>query len=160
FRKPAGAVLLDSLEGFEGVEFKSLGRQVVAPGSVHPTGGLYRWAPDSPPLHDMPDLPARLVEAVRRPDRPRKQAAGAGELTPEQLAKTLEQLDPCDFGEKQHDRWRDLMMACHFATDGEGRQEFIDWCMGDGHYRGQEWIVGRRWDSLHADRGDAIRTAT
>lgn len=160
FRKPAGAVLLDSLEGFEGVEFKSLGREVVAPGSVHPTGGLYRWAPDSPPLHDMPDLPARLVEAVRRPDRPRKQAAGAGELTPEQLAKTLEQLDLCDFGEKQHDRWRDLMMACHFATDGEGRQEFIDWCMGDGHYRGQEWIVGRRWDSLHADRGDAIRTAT
>jgi len=32
--------------------------------------------------------------------------------------------------------------------------------MGDGHYRGQEWIVGRRWDSLHADRDDAIQTAT
>jgi hypothetical protein len=160
FRKPAGAVLLDSVDGFEGVEFKSLGRQVVAPGSVHPSGGMYRWAPGSPPLHDMPDLPARLVEAVRRPDRPKKQAAGAGELTPEQLAKTLEQLDPCDFGENQHDRWRDLMMACHFATDGEGRQEFIDWCMGDGNYRGQEWKVGRRWDSLHADRDEAVTTAT
>ena len=35
FRKPKGAVLLDSVEGFEGVEFKSLGRQVVAAGSVH-----------------------------------------------------------------------------------------------------------------------------
>ncbi len=45
FRKPGGAVLLDSVEGFEGVEFKSLGRQVVAPGSVHPSGGMYRWAP-------------------------------------------------------------------------------------------------------------------
>jgi len=121
FRKPVGAALLDSVEGFEGVEFKSLGRQVVAAGSVHPTGGLYRWASDSPPLHDMPDLPARLVEMARRSDRPKKQAAGAGELTPEQLAKTLEQLDPCNFGENQHDRWRDLMMACHFATEGEGR---------------------------------------
>lgn len=160
FRKPAGTVLLDSVDGFAGVEFKSLGRQVVAPGSVHPTGGLYRWAPDSPPLHRMPDLPARLVEAARRPDRAKKQATGAGELTPEQLAATLEQLDPCDFGENQHDRWRDLMMACHFATDGEGRQEFIDWCMGDGHYRGQEWKVGRRWDSLHADRDEAVTTAT
>lgn len=160
FRKPAGAVLLESVDGFEGVELKSLGRQVVAAGSVHPTGGLYRWASDSPPLGDMPDLPARLVEKARRPDRPKKQATGAGELTPEQLAATLEQLDPCDFGENQHDRWRDLMMACHFATDGEGRQEFIEWCMGDGHYRGQEWKVGRRWDSLHADRDEAVTTAT
>ncbi len=160
FRKPAGVVLLESVDGFEGVELKSLGRQVVAPGSVHPTGGLYRWASDSPPLHDMPDLPARLVEKARRPDRPKKQATGAGELTPEQLAETLAQLDPCDFGENQHDRWCDLMMACHFATDGEGRQEFIDWCMGDGDYRGQEWKVGRRWDSLHADRDEAVTTAT
>lgn len=160
FLKPAGAVLLDSVDGFEGVEFKSLGRQVVVPGSVHPTGGLYRWAPDSPPLHEMPDLPARLVEAARRPDRPKKQAAGAGELSPEQLAETLAQLDPCDFGENQHKRWLDLMMACHFATKGEGRQEFIDWCMGDGNYRGQEWKVGRRWDSLHAERDEAVTTAT
>jgi len=160
FRKPAGAVLLDSVEGFAGVEFKSLGRQVVAAGSVHPTGGLYRWAPDSQPLHKTPDLPAGLVEAARRPDRPTKQMAGAGELTPEQLARTLEQLDPHDFGENQHRRWQDLMMACHFATEGSGRQEFIDWCMRDGHYSGQEWTVGRRWDSLHADRGEAIGTAT
>lgn len=160
FRKPAGVVLLDSVDGFAGVELKSLGRQVVAAGSVHPTGGLYRWASDSPPLPDMPDLPAKLVEKARKPDRPKKQVTGAGELTPEQLAETLAQLDPCDFGEKQHDRWRDLMMACHFATDGEGRQEFIDWCMGDGHYLGQEWIVGRRWDSLHADRDEAVTTAT
>ncbi|WP_329890297.1 AAA family ATPase [Stenotrophomonas muris] len=160
FRKPAGAVLLESVDGFEGVELKSLGRQVVAAGSVHPTGGLYRWAPDSPPLHKIPDLPARLVEAARRPDRPTKQAVGAGELTPEQLAKTLAQLDPCDFGENQHKRWLDLMMACHFATEGSGRQEFIDWCMGDGHYSGQEWKVGRRWDSLHADRDEAVTTAT
>ncbi|MCX5473663.1 bifunctional DNA primase/polymerase [Alcaligenes sp. A-TC2] len=64
FRKPAGVVLLESVEGFEGVELKSAGRQVVAAGSVHPTGGMYRWAPDSPPLHDMPDLPVRLVRHV------------------------------------------------------------------------------------------------
>jgi hypothetical protein len=161
FHKPAGVVLLESVDGFEGVELKSLGRQVVAAGSVHPSGGLYRWAPDSPPLGDMPDLPARLVEKARRPDRPKKQATGAGELTPEQLAETLEQLDPCDFGRgSDHKRWENLMMACHFATDGEGRQEFIDWCMGDGHYRGEEWKVGRRWDSLHADRDEAVTTAT
>ncbi|WP_300621407.1 AAA family ATPase [Dokdonella sp.] len=156
FRKPAGAVLLDSVDGFEGVELKSLGRQVVAPGSVHPTGGLYRWAPDSPPLHDMPDLPARLVEAARRPER--RRGAGAGEITAEQLAASLEYLDPMDF--REHDAWRELMMACHHATDGAGRQEFIDWSTSDPKFADHEWIVGRRWDSLHADRDDAVTIAT
>jgi hypothetical protein len=156
FRKPAGAVLLDSVDGFAGVEFKSLGRQVVAPGSVHPTGGLYRWAPDSPPLGDMPDLPARLLEAARRPER--KRATGAGEITAEQLATSLEHLDPTDF--REHDAWRELMMACHHATDGAGRQEFIDWSTSDPKFADHEWIVGRRWDSLHADRDDAVTIAT
>lgn len=156
FRKPAGAVLLDSLEGFEGVELKSLGRQVVAPGSVHPTGGLYRWASDSPPLHAMPELPARLVEAARRPERTR--GTGAGEITPEQLAASLEHLDPADF--REHDAWRELMMACHHATDGAGRQEFIDWSTSDPEFADHEWIIGRRWDSLHADRDDAVTIAT
>ncbi|HTN88826.1 MAG TPA: AAA family ATPase [Sorangium sp.] len=156
FRKPAGAALLDSVEDFEGVEFKSLGRQVVAAGSVHPTGGLYRWAPDSPPLHDMPDLPARLVEMARRPDR--KRGTGAGEINPEQLAASMEHLEPADY--RDHGRWLELMMACHHATDGEGRQEFIDWSTSDPAYADHEWIVGRRWDSLHADRDGAVTIAT
>mgnify|MGYP001222859025 CR=1 FL=1 len=156
FRKPAGAALLDSVDGFEGVEFKSLGRQVVAPGSVHPSGGQYRWAPDSPPLHDMPDLPAKLVEAARRPER--KRSTGAGEITAEQLAASLEHLEPTDF--REHDAWRELMMACHHATDGAGRQEFIDWSTSDPEFADHEWIIGRRWDSLHADRDDAVTIAT
>lgn len=156
FLKPAGVSLLDSVEGFAGIELKSLGRQVVAPGSVHPTGGLYRWAPDSPPLHDMPDLPTRLVEMARRPER--KHSAGAGEITPEQLASSLEYLDPSDY--QDHDRWLELMMACHHATDGEGRQEFIDWSTSDPKFADHEWIVGRRWDSLHADRDGAVTIAT
>ncbi|MCA0394245.1 MAG: AAA family ATPase [Proteobacteria bacterium] len=156
FHKPAGAVLLESVDGFEGVELKSLGRQIVAAGSVHPTGGLYRWAPDSPALPDMPDLPARLVEAARRPER--KRATGAGEITAEQLAASLEHLEPTDF--REHDAWRELMMACHHATDGAGRQEFIDWSTSDPKFADHEWIVGRRWDSLHADRDDAVTIAT
>lgn len=160
FRKPAGVVLLDTVEGYAGLEFKSLGRQVVAAGSVHPNGNHYEWAADSPPLADMPDLPANVLKLARRPERSVGASSGAGELTSEQLAKSLEQLDPADFGERQHERWEDLMMACHYATNGEGRQEFIDWCAGDPTYQDHGWIVGRRWDSLHTDRGDAVRTAT
>lgn len=156
FRKPAEAMLLDTIEGYPGIEFKSFGRQVVAVGSTHPTGGIYSWAPDSPSLHEMPDLPPRLVEMARRPER--KQAKGAGEITPEQLAVSLKHIDASDFSE--HEQWLQLMMACHHATDGEGRQEFIDWSTSDPQYSDHDWIVGRRWDSLHADRDGAVTIAT
>lgn len=156
FRKSAEAVLLDTIEGYPGIEFKSFGRQVVAVGSTHPTGGIYRWAPDSPSLHEMPDLPPRLVEMARRPER--KQAKGAGEITPEQLAVSLEHIDASDFSD--HEQWLQSMMACHHATDGEGRQEFINWSTSDPQYSDHDWIVGRRWDSLHADRDGAVTIAT
>lgn len=158
FRKPADASLLDSLDDYEGVEFKSLGRQVVAAGSVHPNGRHYEWDDLAPPLSEMPEMPAALLRLCRRPTRAHGEAAGLGELTPEMLAETLEQLDAEDF--QDQDTWRDLMMACHHATNGEGRQEFIDWSTQDPKYQDHAWIIGRRWDSLHATSGRGGRPVT
>lgn len=149
FRKPPDVTLLDSLEDYPGVEFKSRGRQVVSAGSIHPTtGGYYSWDDFGPPLSQMPPMPDVLLRLTRRPVRAHGEAAGLGELTPEMLEATLEQLDPEDF--KEHGDWLNLMMACHHATAGEGRQEFIDWSTGDKDYRDDGWVIGRRWDSLHA----------
>ncbi len=148
FRKPADVQLLDSLEDYPGLEFKSHGRQVVAPGSIHPCGRLYEWDDLAPFPEEAPPMPDRLLAMARRPVRAHGEAAGFGELTPEKLAETLEQIDPTDF--RDHDTWRDLMMACHHATAGEGRQEFIDWSTQDPNYLDDAWIIGRRWDSLHA----------
>ena len=69
FRKPPDAQTLESLEQFPGIEFKTIGRQVVAAGSVHPCGGLYRWDEFSPDFTEMPDLPARALDAMLRPVR-------------------------------------------------------------------------------------------
>lgn len=148
FRKPADVQLLDSLEDYPGLEFKSQGRQVVAPGSIHPCGRPYEWDDLAPFPEEAPPMPDRLLAMARRPVRAHGEAAGFGELTPEKLAETLEQIDPTDF--RDHDTWRDLMMACHHATAGEGRQEFIDWSTQDPNYLDDAWIIGRRWDSLHA----------
>ncbi|MCD6077354.1 MAG: hypothetical protein K0R89_1292, partial [Ramlibacter sp.] len=148
FRKPADVTLLDSLEDYQGVEFKSHGRQVVSAGSIHPTGGYYEWDDFAPPLSQMPPMPDALLRLARRATRAHGEAAGLGELTPEMLEATLEQLDPEDF--REHSDWLNLMMACHHATAGDGRQEFIDWSTGDEQYRDDAWIIGRRWDSLHA----------
>lgn len=147
FRKPEGVSLLDSLDDYPGVEFKSLGRQVVAPGSVHPCGVRYEWDDLAPFPEEAPQLPEKLLQLIRRPTKVYGEAAGLGELTPEMLAESLEWLDPTDFSE--HETWLTLMMACHHATAGEGRQEFIDWSTQDPDYRDDAWIIGRRWDSLH-----------
>ncbi|WP_321995970.1 bifunctional DNA primase/polymerase [Xanthomonas citri] len=149
FRKPADVQLLDSLETYPGVEFKSQGRQVVAPGSVHPNGRRYEWDDLAPFPEEAPQVPDALLRLTRRPVRAHGEAAGLGELTPEMLAASLEHLDPCDF--QDHDsQWLPLMMACHHATAGEGRQEFIDWSTQDPKYRDDAWTIGRKWDSLHA----------
>src|SRR3546814_11476311 len=44
------------------------------------------------------------------------------------------------------------MMACHDATAGDGREEFIAWSTSDPQYAADAWIIGRRWDSLHAGK--------
>lgn len=156
FRKPAKEVLLNSLEGFDGIELKSLGRQVVAAGSIHPSGGCYKWAPDSPSLTAMPELPQKLVEAARRPVRAK--GSSAGEISPEQLSKSLEALNPEDF--REYRKWIELGMSCHHATNGEGRQEFIDWSISDAEFADHEWKVGNHWDSFHANRSDVVTIAT
>jgi hypothetical protein len=38
-----GLRLKHTLPEFPGIEFKSVGRQVVAPGSIHPNRGRYEW---------------------------------------------------------------------------------------------------------------------
>ena len=158
FRKPADVQVLDSLGDYAGVEFKSHGRQVVAPGSIHPNGTIYRWDDLAPFPEEAPQVPESLLHLIRRPTRAHGEAAGFGELTPEMLATTLEHLDAEDF--QDHDPWLNLMMACHHATAGEGRQEFIDWSTQDPQYQDDAWIIGRRWDSLHAQAGRGGRPIT
>lgn len=161
--KPADALLRDTLEAYQGVEFKTLGRQVVAPGSVHPgqkaedgvtwvlePGGVYQWTDDflAPLLKDVREAPRALIELARRPGR--IAAVDAGTHDPEELELMLEALDPLAYN-KDHSKWLDLMMACHHATAGEGREEFIAWSTRDPLYSGHGWMIGRRWDTLKTD---------
>jgi hypothetical protein len=150
-KKPEHELLRDTLEAYQGVEFKTLGRQVVAAGSAHPdTGQAYRWDDDAlaVPLSGVREAPPALIEVARRPGR--IASVDAGHRTPEQLGEMLEGLDPTQF--RDHSRWLDLMMAAHHATGGEGRDEWLEWSTSDPEYAKDAWIIGRRWDSLHADQ--------
>lgn len=149
---PAGTLLRDTLDDYQGIEFKAQGRQVVSPGSVHPdTGKPYVWWDDvlDPTPSEVQPAPRQLVELARRPGR--ISAIDAGDYTPEQLGEMLEGLDPTAF--RDHDKWLEIMMASHHATAGEGRDEFLEWSTTDPRYSKDAWLIGRRWDSLHADGG-------
>lgn len=144
---PAGTAVRDTLEKYPGVEFKAYGRQIVAPGSVHPeTRKAYRLVSGS--FADVPYAPEKLIDLVRRPSTPTSE--GAGDYSPDWLASALEFLDPTDF--REHARWLELMMACHHATDGVARDEFLDWSTADPDYADRREEIGKRWDSLHADQ--------
>ncbi|MDT3684753.1 MAG: bifunctional DNA primase/polymerase [Pseudorhodoplanes sp.] len=159
FRKPADGTVVNALAGYKGIEFKSLGRQVVAAGSIHPdTDEPYRFDDDplALTLSEAPKVTAALLDAIRKPSGAQS-ATEAGEITPEQLAEWLEYIDVADYRDEL--RWRELMMACHHATGGEGLEEFVAWSTSDPDYADHGDIIRRRWNSLNTKRGGiTIRT--
>lgn len=156
-RKPADVALRDSLDAYEGVEFKTLGRQVVAAGSVHPgTEKPYLLDALGEPLENAPEAPHALIEVIKRPGRMAGATAGKLRDKPEALEEALSFLDATEFGKGSHERWLQLMLSCHHATAGEGRAEFLAWCATDPEYADQTAMVGRRWDSLHSEGARVI----
>ena len=74
---PEGVSVVEMLDDYPGVEFKSIGRQVVAAGSRHPNGKLYRWSRKHPDIRKgVPMVPTNLLNAIRRPDRGAQRGRG------------------------------------------------------------------------------------
>lgn len=150
FKKPADMSILGSIEDFEGIEFKTHGQQIVAAGSIHPDTKVHYVLKDQHvSIANINSAPEKLLALIQRTTNGYANATDVGELTPERLESTLAQIPVEQY--QDHDLWLKLMMACHFATNGEGRQVFIDWSISDPKYANDSWIIGRRWDSLHID---------
>lgn len=165
FRKPADLRTCGKLDGFNGIDFRSVGGLVVAPGSVHPdTGGIYQVDPAAPPIGDVTEAPFDLLSMLMRPERPNSILPGdrVGRISNGQLAELLAALDPTTYGPGHHDKWFALMAACHDATAGHGLPEWLDWCSRDSLYNNatDEEATTRRWKSLTAGRehGASYRT--
>jgi hypothetical protein len=139
---------------YSGVEFKTIGTQIVTPGSIHPNGNPYKWERSN--VADAPGLPADLLEAITRPER--EATDGGGHISNERLAAALEGLNPEDF--RDHDTWLQILMSCHHCTAGEGREPFLAWSTSDPAYCDAGEEIGRRWDSMHADRKDGVTVAS
>jgi hypothetical protein len=155
-RKPRDVKVIDTLEAYAGVEFKSFGRQVVCPGSIHPSGKLYVWIRPPTSIKELPLIHTNFLNAIHRPVG--SAVKTGGQYSQEKIAECLEALDVTEF--RDHDDWLRLMMACHHASGGDARQEFVEWSASDPRFAAEAEGVGRRWDSLHADRNDGITYRT
>jgi len=150
-RKPSEIEVVDRLDAYKGIEFKSKGRQVVAAGSVHPdTGRLYAFDDDPIALllSEAPEATTVLVDAIRRPISAAS-SGEPGEITPEQLAELLTGLDILGYNDR-YDDWLKIMMSAHFGTNGEGLDEFVAWSLGDPDYADDEAVIRDKWNRLAA----------
>lgn len=67
FKKPARILVANHLKEYPGVEFKSKGRQVVGPGSIHPESlDFYRLIDGGP--GDLNDAPEELLAIIEKKD--------------------------------------------------------------------------------------------
>lgn len=138
----AGRRLRHTLSDLPGIEFKTRGRFVAAPGSPE-----YSWNLASASLPP-PVVPDFILEMIDKPEA--ALAAGTGEWSPEQLADGLSQLDITRY--QDHDAWFSLMCAAHESTNGLGLEEFLQWSLADPVYALDEQVIRDRWASLRAGR--------
>jgi putative DNA primase/helicase len=154
--KPADLRTASKLAAYPGVEFKTRGTQVVAPGSLHPDTRRHYQADLLSDFSAIPAAPEELLGMLGVQDI--VWPAEAGQRSPEELHELLGALDVTAYSEQSE--WLALMMACHFATAGAGREEFVAWSIGDPDYAHDEEVIRYRWDSLRLDHKRPVAAAT
>ncbi len=145
--------LRKAIQGYDGLDILSgQGMYIVAPGSKHPNGKMYEVERDGKPR----PAPASLLRIARRPESAGETTGGT--YTPEELAHALASLDVAEYGTNAE--WFPLLAACHHATGGEGREEFIAWSTSDSRFADSADEIGARWDSFDPKKNDGITYLT
>lgn len=131
-------------------------RFALIPGSVHPdTGKTYKQGPRIQGVSELPPGIADLVlyhpPIVEQGDTPK--------ISNEELKGILSQLPIEAYA--ANDLWQPLMFASHHATDGAGRDVFLDWSVSDPKYSHQSSLIAARWDSIKRNEmGSAVTGRT
>jgi len=152
FTKPVGLAVSKALVGYRGIDIKTSGGLVVAPGSRHiETGGVYAVDPSSAPIGEAPLAPEGLLDMLQRPDKAPR-VYGGGELAVEQLEQLLAVLDPREYRD-YNTKWIPFAAACHDATAGDGLEVWATWAAQDETY--DETALARNvrtWESFTSGR--------
>lgn len=147
-RKPEGMRLRDRLDGYPGVEFKTWGRQVVVPPSIHPNGRRYKWDLLLGPDMAVPNAPDTLLDQLQRPSKP--SVTSDDKWSSEELRVLLGGLDARKFNSNA--LWEPIAMLSHYETNGNGLDVFLDWCATDTDYADRLGEVRTRWASFSTEK--------
>lgn len=155
-KKPDNIKVKESLKIYPGIEFKTVGRQVVIPGSIHPNGRMYEFDDLGVEFDFAPNLPSSLLSIIERQVTEIDSDTYKGIMTPEQLSELLSVLPISNYD--SNDEWFKILAASHHATDGVGLEEFVDWSTSDPHYANDGPLIRKRWESLGKDGKDSSIT--
>lgn len=163
--KPADIETKSKLPQYPGIDFKTFGGQVVAPGSIHPvTGKRYEseyWLRSPDEITGAPQALLDLLRVSRVVTSGDGENADLwGEIDAQQLSSALSKLPIDDYGEGSYEKWFLLMSACHHATAGAGREEFIAWSVQSPDFPDHGEDIGSKWDSLSLKGGSKGRPTT
>lgn len=136
----------EELPEYPGIEFKTVGRQVVIPGSIHPSGNEYKYDDQGVELDFMPDAPQELLDIITYRVTEVDDEEYEGIMTPGQLSELLSHLPVGCYDSNAE--WFKMLAAAHHATDGTGVEEFVDWSTSDPQYANDGPMIRKRWESL------------
>lgn len=165
-RVPIHTKVRKVLEGYPGIDVKTDGGYVVAAGSRHPAGPLYRWAPGTSAALDfseelggiaIPAAPAALVDALEK--KTPAPSTNATPADPKELARIVEaiaQLDPAEFS--AYGDWLHLGMELHDGTGGsaDGLDAWIGFCARIPGYESDAEECRAKWDTFTAGNGRTV----
>lgn len=139
FRSP-GCALVQQLKDYPGIDFKSSG-YVVGPGSLHASGARYETLVGSP--DDIDDAPAALVSLLQKPEHHRNTYNGQVlDLSHEDISDMLSHVSGAD----DYERWIEVGMCIHHATDGTGFDVWDAWSQSSSKYDADE--MHKKWHSF------------
>ena len=141
FTSPSTAALVQHLDQYPGIDFKSTGF-VVGPGSLHASGNTYDVLHGSP--YDLEPAPESLLSKLRKPDRHRSSVNGQPvDVSEADVESMLESIDP----DTDHETWIRCGMAVHDATGGTGLNIWDAWSAKGSKYPGHD-ALEKRWHSF------------
>lgn len=139
FSVPEGLRLKSALKEYHGIDFKSSG-WVVAPGSLHKSGGRYSVALGS--LDDIDAAPDGLIEALKKPERKGRTSGAPGDIDIDELTDMLSFI-PC--GKSSYNHWWLVGKALFGALGDDGFEIFDEWSSGGENYDGK--AVSDKWEA-------------
>jgi len=158
--KPAGLKTHKQLDSiYKGIDFLSIGAQVLTAGANHPSGGTYEFVKESPWGSGPVPAPQWLLDDIAKNiGDTTLSSTGLKKATDSQIKGMLEQLIPEDF--RDHETWLQLMQSVHDASGGGALGEFLEWSTSDPEYATAGDEITERWNSLESGKEGNITAGT